>query len=101
MTLNFVPNTDKMKSSNRELKLKVMDDKAPVSSIGLLDKRLFKGDNSLWAVLDPHYGFWSFRFTHGQVPIELQNNWTTFQNALKDAKTYFAGRNVEIYEIVD
>ena len=101
MTMNFVPNTDKMKSFHRELKLKVIDDKAPVSSTGLIDKRLFKGENSLWAILDPQYNMWTFNYDKGAVPQELQQRWTTFQGALRDAQVYFANRNVEIYEIVD
>jgi len=101
MTLNFVPQTDKMKSNTRQLKLTAMDGKPPTDSKGMVDKRLFSGENSLYAVMEPQTSLWSLKYEHGQVPTALQSNWTTFQGAYKEAKIYFNNRNVEITEIVD
>lgn len=101
MTVNFVPNTDKMHSNNRELKLSVIEGADPLNSKNSIDKRLFTGDNKLYAILNPQTALWNLQYDKGGVPGPLQGTWTTFQMAFKEAKAYFNKRNVEITEIID
>lgn len=101
MTINFVPNTDKMKSNHRELKLAPMPGQSTKDQSGMTDNRLFKGENKLYCTMDPQVSLWSFSYDKGQIPLPLQSRWTTFASALKTAKDYFNKRNIEITEIVD
>jgi hypothetical protein len=101
MLTSFTPDTTKMHTNERELILQVIDKKAPLSSTGIVDKRLFTGDTRLFAKMDPHYSLWYFQYTQGAIPPELQQRWTTFDLAFKAAKAYFEKRNVEISEVID
>src|SRR5258705_8640485 len=49
-------------SDDRILTLKIVDDKAPLNSTGLVDKRLFSGENKLHAIADKQTGLWFFRY---------------------------------------
>ncbi len=87
-------------SPNRILELKVIDDKAPTSSMGLVDKRLFQGENKLHSIID-ETGLWHMQYDKGIVPAALQQRFTSFGKLFKYAEDYFKKRNVKITEIID
>ena len=101
MITNFAPNTDKMKSNNRVLKLSPREGVSMKDAGGLVDNRLFKGENSLHVIMDPQLSLWSFKYEKGDVPPALKSRFTTFQAAYKEAVAYFNKRNIEITEVVD
>lgn len=95
-------NTDvKVHTNIRELILKVKDGTKPISSIGLVDPRLFKRDNRLYAYLDPISLLWRVKYAMGGLPEELKQNWTKFSYLLDYIKVYYAKRNVEVSEVID
>jgi len=92
----------KNRSSDRILELKVIDNKAPISSTGLIDKRLFSGENRLHGIADPQYGHWSFKYDNGTLPPVLkEQRFTSFKALFNYAQDYFKKRNIEITEVID
>lgn len=92
-------NTDKMASHDRVFTLKVMDDKKPKNSIGMIDPRLFTGENRLHVKKDPETCFWYFEYDNGGVPNPLKHKFTGYKAAVKHAETYFKTRNISIEEV--
>jgi len=92
----------KNRSSDRILELKVIDNKAPISSTGIIDKRLFSGENRLHGIADPQYGLWYFKYESGSLPPALKDQrFTSFSALLRYAQDYFKKRNIEITEVID
>lgn len=92
----------KNRSSDRVLVLKVIDNKAPLTSMGLVDKRLFSGDNKLHGIAEPQTGHWYFKYDDGALPPALRDQkFTSFKALLTHAKEYFKKRNIEITEVID
>lgn len=92
-----------MRSTDRVFMLELIDGKAPVSSTGLVDKRLFsKGEdaNRLRCVMEPS-GMWRLKYDKGALPQPLQGMYTGFKQAVDHARTYFGTRNLRIVEIID
>lgn len=93
---------NKLRSSDRIMSLSVIDSKAPLNSLGLIDKRLFSGEQKLHAKMDPQTTFWSMQYENaGKLPIELDQKFTTFAALYKHAERYFLSRNVKIEEVID
>ena len=91
----------KERKSDRILVLKVKDGEKPLSSTGLVDPRLFTGENKLHAVQNPRNLLWSFKYDQGGLPPVLKQQFTNFETLFKHATSYFATRNIEIVEVID
>jgi hypothetical protein len=86
-------------SNDRTIKLKVKDGMKPETATGVVDNRLFKGENALHAVRQ-ETGLWKLRIEHGSLPPVLADSqWTKFQGVVDAVETYFGKRNIEIAEI--
>jgi hypothetical protein len=92
-------NSDKMASVDRIFKLKIIDNKKPKSATGMIDTRLFNGENNIHVKKDPETNFWFFEYDMGAVPGMLKHKFTGYKAALKHAETYFKTRNIEIEEV--
>lgn len=92
-------NSDKMASPDRIFTLKVFDTKKPKNSIGMVDPRLFTGENKLHVKKDPETCFWYFEYDSGAVPGPLKHKFTGYKAAVKHAETYFKTRNIYIEEV--
>lgn len=92
---------DKMRSDDRILVLSIQEGKSAKGSTGLLDTRLFSGDNQLHAVKDPTTCFWYLKYDKGGVPEALKGRYTAFKDLLKFAQAYFNERNIDIKEVKD
>lgn len=91
---------DKNWSSDRILVLKVIDNKKPLSTLGAIDSRLFKEENSLHAHMDKQSCLWFLRYEKGHLPpVLLGKKFTRFNDLLAFAKNYFNSRNVDIVEV--
>ena len=90
-----------MRSPDRILVLKVIDDKKPLSSKGLVDSRLFTGENQLHAKMDTQTSLWAFKYDQGIVPAPLKCQFTSFKALKAHADLYFRSRNIEIIEVKD
>lgn len=86
------------KPIQKVLVLQQIDDKAPLTTTGTIDKRLFKGENNLRALID-EYGLWYFRYDSGGLQEPLKRKFTSFPKALDFATDYFNKRNVKIAEV--
>lgn len=89
----------KERSDDRILVLKVKDGEKPKSSTGLVDPRLFTGENKLH--LKRNKTLWEFKYDQGGVPPQLKDRFTKFDLALDHARRYFSTRNIEITEVLD
>lgn len=91
---------DKNHAPTRELILRPMEGKRATSASGLVDNRLFKGENSLNAIQGED-GLWFCRFEQGIVPEPLKQRWTSVSKLLGFVKNYYEKRNIEIVEVKD
>ncbi len=95
---------NKMNTTDRVLKLELIEGKKPLSAIGMTDPRLFKegeDSNKLHAVMDPETCLWTFRYEKGAVPSALKGSYTGFKALKKFAEGYFLQRNIKIVEVKD
>ena len=93
-------NSDKMTSPDRVFKLKIADSKKPKNSLGMVDSRLFSGENNLHVKKDPETCFWYFEYDMGAVPGPLKHKFTGYSAAIKHVTLYFKTRNIEIEEVL-
>lgn len=94
-------NKDKLKKDDRIILVGVIDGEKPLSSIGMVDKRLFTGDNKLHAKYNPMTGFWKLNYEVGILPPALDQAWTSFEQLRFDVSAYFFKRNIEIKSIIE
>jgi hypothetical protein len=90
----------KMRNPDRILVLSLIDGKAPKSSTGMIDPRLFTGENKLHAKMDVTTNFWYFQYDSGILPEPLKQRFTSFKMLLKHAEDYFKTRNLEIKQVI-
>lgn len=93
----------KMRGNDRAFVLEQIDDKAPISSTGMVDKRLFTGDNKIRAIRDEgSFNLWYFKYDIGSLPGALAGiRFTKFDQAQKYLEQYFNTRNIKIKEVID
>lgn len=92
---------EKMHSNDRVISLSPIEGKRSVATNGLVDPRLFSGENKLHLVRDPMHSLWFFKYEMGMLPEPLKQQFTTFGRATKHAREYFKKRNIEIKEIIE
>lgn len=101
MNIATMPETN-IRSFDRILSLSVIDNKAPKATTGLIDRRLFSGEQQLHLAMDIQTNLWSFRYSSNTpLPEPLQGHFTSFTKGFEHAKNYFNKRNVEITEVKD
>lgn len=69
--------------------------------IGLIDPKVFTGDNNLHAVMDPSTCMWTFKYEHGMVPPQLRSKFTDFNTLKKHAEIYFNTKSIRITGVKD
>jgi hypothetical protein len=98
ITDNPVYNT-KMHSSDRVFRLTPIGDVKDTN--GIIDKRLFSGENKLHALMDTQTCLWSLKYEMGGLPNPLKQQFTSFSRLLTFVTEYFKRRNVEVKEVID
>ena len=93
------PNT-KERKTDRVFSIKAIEGSSK-SSNGLVDSRLFTGDNKLHAVMDPASMLWSLKYEYGILPNAFKQRFTNFKVLHAFVQEYFRKRNIEIKEIID
>lgn len=91
----------KMRSDDRVLVLQPIDGMKPKSSTGIVDPRLFTGDNKLHAVRDPSFSWWTLKYDSGGIPPALQQRYMSFDDLLTIVKDYFKHRNIQVVDVKD
>lgn len=90
-----------LKSNDRVIILSPIEGKNTKSDSGLVDNRLFTGDNKLHAILDEQHMLWSLRYEKGITPAPLQQKFTNFRILLEFVKEYFSRRNIAVKEVIE
>jgi hypothetical protein len=85
--------------TDRVFKIVPIDSTKPLSSTGLVDPRLFTGENKLHAIKDPQTCLWSMKYEQGILPPPLKGLFTGFGALKKHCVDYFEKRNMRIEEI--
>lgn len=88
-------------STDRILVLETVDNTKPLSSTGMVDTRLFTGENELHAVRDNQTCLWTFKYKCGGLPPPLKQQFTGFKALKSFAEGYFKKRNIRIKEVID
>lgn len=91
----------KERLTNRTLVIRPKEGRSPKSSTGLIDQRIFTGENNLHVIQDKSSNLWSFKYDSGGLPEPLKERFSTFNNALVVAKSYFDKRDIQIVEVID
>lgn len=85
---------------DRILALEIIDGEKPRSVLGVIDPRLFKGENRLHAEMESDTCLWSFRYDKGALPQALQDvKFTGYKALRKFADEYFLKRNIRLIEV--
>lgn len=79
------------------LSLKWMTNKSPLSSSGLIDKRLFTGGNRLHAIRGTD-NLWYLQYDSGALEEPLKQKFTNFPILMAHVKKHFHKRNIEVTE---
>lgn len=91
-----------LRSPDRILKLEIIDGTKPKSASGMVDSRLFQGDdNRIHIVMDLETSLWSVRYDKGHIPPALSGQYTGFKQAYDHVKKYFETRNIRITQVID
>lgn len=90
----------KMRKEDRILVLEPIDGK-PLNSKGLLDRRLFSGENELHAIKHPQNNLWYLQYKSGIVPDIMQQRFTSFKGLYAFTEDYMKKRNVKITKVID
>lgn len=72
-----------------------------LTDTGLVDQRLFKGENKLHAVMDSGSCHWFMKYEKGGLPEPLKSRYTSFPKLVDAAKQYFSSRGVDVTEIIE
>jgi len=92
---------DRVRSNDRVVTLKRMEGKNALNSKGMIDNRLFTGENKLHVTLDSQTGLWSIKFEKGLTPGGLDNSFTSFNKALALIREYYRKRNIEVDKVLE
>lgn len=87
------------RNTDRILVLERVDTKK--KDVGLVDPRVFSGQNELHAVMDLGTRLWSMKYKHGILPPQLKNKFTDFNTLKQHAEVYFSTRNIRISKVID
>jgi hypothetical protein len=92
---------DQFHSDDRVFVFKPAEGKKQLSSTGIVDPKLFTGDNKLVASKEEDTNLWVLKYTDGIVPPVFKQRFTSFSAAMKFAKNYFNKRGFQITEVID
>lgn len=90
---------EKAQTNDRVLVLKARENQNSLDSKGLIDNRLFKGENQLHALMDTQSLLWTMKYDKGGLPEPLKQSWTSFKRLFEYAEKYFDKRGVDISEV--
>jgi hypothetical protein len=92
--------TTKMKSSDRIIILEPQEGGAK-NTKGMIDNRLFTGENTLHAKMDPQNSQWFLQYDSGLVPEPLRGRFTSFPKLKEFVTSYFNRRNINVKQIIE
>ena len=90
---------EKTQTNNRVLVLKPREGENTRTDKGMIDNRLFKGDNRLHAIMDNQTLLWTLKYEKGGIPEPLKQSFTSFSRLFNHAERYFNSRGVDITDV--
>ena len=98
----FEPNyASKMRSTDRIFVLEKMEGLDVKDAKGLVDNRLFSGENRLHAKMDPVNCQWYMQYDSGVIPQPLSGRFTSFDKLKTHVEHYYQRRNIKIKQILE
>jgi hypothetical protein len=92
----------KNKTTDRILVLAKLDEgKGTKNTQGLVDNRLFTGENKLHAIADIQTMQWFLRYDSGILPEPLKQRFTSFTKLMQFVTEYYKRRNIKIEKVID
>ena len=101
MLLSSYEDNPKLRKDTREFVLKPIEGQKKLNASGMVDNRLFSGENNLIAVRDPQTSLWSLRYKNGIMQQALKGQFTNFHSAKTTVEEYFKKRGVSVSEVLD
>lgn len=89
-----------MRDHDRVIMLKPLKGKQ-TNNHGMVDTRLFSGDNKLHAIMDHQTSLWYLKYEKGALPDPLKQHFTGFSKLMNYVTEYFKRRNIEVIEVLD
>ena len=71
------------------------------NTIGLIDRRLFTGENKLHGIVDKQTMLWYLKYDQGILPQQLQQRFTGIRPMVKMLTDYFNKRNIDVIEQIN
>jgi hypothetical protein len=91
---------DGLIDDDRIIILKPEPGKTVKNGLGLVDPRLFTGENKLHALKESVSGLWYLKYEAGGVPGALKQKWTGYNALLRATEDYFKKRNIRIESVI-
>jgi hypothetical protein len=92
---------DKMHKNVRILQLEQDTNTKTKTNTGMVDTRLFTGENTLKAYKYPNSTLWGMKYEFGGLPAPLKQSFTSFDKLYTYASRYFGKRGVKITKVID
>lgn len=96
----MVAKKENIRSDDRIIELKKIEGKHTLDSFGLVDNRLFNGENKLHATMEPN-GLWYVYYDKGMVEPTLRVKFTNFPSLMKFLVDHYRKRNIQVKEVLD
>lgn len=91
---------DKNAKDDRVITLQKKKGEHTKTNTGMVDNRLFTGENKLHAVFEGPTCLWYLKYEQGALPEPLKDKrFTSFRKAVDAAEHYFGKRGIEITKI--
>lgn len=90
-----------IRSNDKIIVLTPVEGEAGRTSAGMIDKRIFTGENKLHAKYDAQTNLWAAHYEFGSIPEPLKQKFTKFSLLLDCVKEYYKKRNVDVKEVID
>lgn len=93
---------DKIRKTDIVLVIRPLPGMGAKAVTGLVDRKLFTGDNHLHAIMDTQTCLWKLAYDNGTLPSALKEKmFTGFAPLYKHVDEYMRTRNAHIESIID
>ena len=79
----------------RQIVISPIEGETVTTSKGLVDPRLWKGGNEVYAEMDPTNCMWRLRYKFGAVPPQISGTYSNFKKAFETAVQYYKTRGLQ------
>ena len=91
----------KTKLDEREFVLELIPGQQTKTETGMVDNRIFRGENKVFGVHDPQSNLWTIKYHLGKPPATLNQRFTSFERLHAFVEPYYRKRGLRIAKIND